>query len=197
MKTTGRRWMAAAAVAAAMLSASGVEAQVFTPTFMAPRSSSDLGIYLNDGPGDFSVEGIMRRAGGGYDLGLRLGVAEILDDAALLLGGELRNPLALGTAPLDLAFTAGVQGVIGEVDAIGLQAGLSIGHTFVSPGLAITPYLHPRIGMIDGWGANDDFDLEVLADLGVDVQFNGNLALRLGIPLEEHGSDWGIGLAWR
>jgi hypothetical protein len=172
-------------------------AQVFTPTFLAPRASSDAGIYLSDGPGEFALEGIFRRGFGGYDLGFRVGLADTRD-ATLLLGGELRSPLRAGTAPLDLALTAGAQALLGDVDAVGVQGGLSIGHTFVPGEITFTPYLHPRIALVDGLGVDDDFDLELLADLGLDLAFRSGLALRIGIALDdEAGGDWGVGLVWR
>lgn len=173
-------------------------AQVFTPTYQAPRSSSDVGIYLADGPGDFSLEGILRRGFGGYDLGLRAGIADT-PDLSVLLGADLRNPLTAGTAPIDLAFTAGVQGLIGDVTALGLQAGLSIGHTFLPAGggFTVTPYIHPRVALVDWGGPDDGFDAELLADLGFDFALRSGLLLRVGVSLSDPGADWGIGLAWR
>lgn len=174
-------------------------AQVFTPTYQAPRSSSDLGIYLADGPGDFSVEAVLRRGFGGYDLGLRGGIADTHDDASILLGADLRNPLSAGTAPIDLAFTAGVQAALGDVTALGLQAGLSLGHTFLPAGggFSVTPYIHPRIALVDSGHPADDFDLDLAADLGFDFVMTSGLILRLGINLSDPGADWGVGLAWR
>lgn len=189
------RWVLSLAVLAVLGSVGVLEAQVFTPTFMAPRSSSDVGIYLSDGPGDFSVEGIWRRSFGGYDLGFRVGVAD-MDDVAILVSGELRNPIALG-APLDLAITGAAQGAFGDRSAGGFVLGLSIGHTFASPELALTPYLHPRIGLVKGFRRSDEFDLDLLADLGFDLRISPRLDLRLGIGLVDRGADWGVGFAWR
>jgi hypothetical protein len=187
-----------AAIAAALVLGSGraAQAQVFTLPFMAPQSESSLGIYLSDYR-DLALEGIARGNFGGFNLGLRGGIVDGEDDASVTIGGELRNPLQLGTAPLDLAFTAGVQGILGDLDGIGAQAGLSIGHTFVpdTGGFRFTPYIHPRIAFID-WGEATDGDLELLADIGFDLDFATNLSLRLGINVGD-GADWGIGLAWR
>jgi hypothetical protein len=171
-------------------------AQVFTPTFQAPRTSNDIGVYLSD-IGDFGVEGILRRNFGTYDLGLRLGVASF-DGASLLLGADLRSPLHMGTAPIDMSVTAGAQAVLGDVDGAGFQMGLSIGHTFVAPELSITPYIHPRLALLTPLGRRDDkLDLDLLADIGFDVAFSRSLTLRLGVGLADRGADWGIGLAWR
>jgi len=183
-------------VVALFLSVVGVDqvaAQVFTPTYMAPRSAGDLGIYLSDGPGSFSVEGIMRRRSAPFDLGLRFGLADT-DDLSVLLGAELRNPVATG-APIDLAVTGFAQGVFGGVSGAGFLVGLAVGHTFAGGGIAFTPYLHPRFGLVQPLRRND-FDLELLADLGFDVSVSPRLDLRFGIGLGNRPSA-GVGFAWR
>lgn len=170
------------------------ESQVFTPTYMAPRSSSDVGIYLSDGPGEFAVEGIWRRMFGGYDLGFRAGLAD-LDDLGFLVGGEYRNPLALG-APLDISVTGAVQALLGDLSSVGFLVGASVGHTFVSDELAFTPYIHPRVGPVQGF-VSDEFDLELLGDIGLDIAAGSRLDVRIGFGLETRGAEWGVGLAWR
>lgn len=183
---------------AALTTAGAAEAQIFTPTFMAPRGSSDFGVYLSDGPGELAAEAIWRRGYGGNDLGFRVGIADTEPDASVLLAGELRSPLSVGTAPIDLAVTGGVQGVIGGADLLGAQLGLSLGHTFTGTPFSITPYIHPRIAVISGWGeGDDDAELDLLADLGIDFGVSPNLLLRLGIAFEQPGAGLGIGLAWR
>lgn len=167
-------------------------AQVFTPTFTSPRLLNELGVYLSDGPGDLAVEGIWR----GGPLGLRVGYVDVAG-GALSVGAEIRSPLPIQGAPLGLALTAGAQGLLGDADAVGIQGGLTAGYTFRAPGMFITPYLHPRIGMVNSFGGNNDWDLEVLADIGADVEFWTNLVIRLGINLSDIGSNWGVGLAWR
>lgn len=186
-----------AAVAAALaLGGEAAGAQVFTPTYLAPRVSSDLGVYVSDGPGDLAIEGIWRRAmAGGSGLGLRLGFADADGGTALLAGIDYRSPLALaGTAPVDLALTLGGQAALGEAEGFGAQVGLSVGYTFTTPELSVTPYIHPRLAFISVEGGDDG--IEPLADLGIDLGFAPNLSLRFGANLGD-GADWGIGLAWR
>lgn len=193
-----RRVLLSVLAACSVAAVETASAQVFTPTYQAPRSSSDIGIYLADGPGEFSLEGILRRGFGGYDIGLRGGIADT-PDLSVLLGADLRNPLTAGTAPIDLAFTGGLQALIGDVTALGLQGGLSIGHTFVPAGggFTVTPYIHPRVALVDWGGPDDGFDAELLADVGFDFAMRSGLMLRVGVSLSDPGSDWGIGLAWR
>lgn len=185
-------WVAAAA---AVLFAGQSQAQVFTPTFQSTARGSDIGLYLSDGPGELAIEGIWRRNFGTGDLGLRAGFADV-GDGALLVGADWRQPLNLQTAPLDLALTLGAQGAFGAGVGIGGQVGVAIGHTFAESGLRITPYVHPRVGVVAGIGDESDTELDVLADVGVDLDFTPNLSLRFGANLGE-GADWGIGLALR
>jgi hypothetical protein len=183
------------ALVGALLVSESAAAQIFTPTYMAPRSSGDIGIYVNDGPGSFSVEGIWRQRLGGYDLGLRAGLADT-DGVSIVVGADLRNPITAG-APLDLAVTGGAQGEFGnDRSAGGFQVGLSVGHTFTTPGLSFTPYLHPRVGLVKP-SRRSDFGLELLADLGFDVGISPNLDLRFGIAFDDFGAGWGVGFAWR
>jgi hypothetical protein len=178
------------------LSPIAAAAQIFTPTFMPPRPETTLGVYVSD-LGDLAVEGIARGHFGSYDLGLRGGVVDWKGEGnSLTVGGELRNPLALGTAPIDLSLTAGAQVLAGDVDRFGGQLGLSFGHTFVSPGLGVTPYIHPRIALLNHHGKDDDLGAELLGDIGVDLVFAPRLRVRFGAALSDVGADWGIGLAW-
>jgi hypothetical protein len=184
------------ALAAVVMAAAPGRAQVFTPPFQSTARVSDIGLYLSDGPGELAVEGIWRRGLGTGDLGLRLGFADA-GDGLLLLGADWRQPLALGTAPIDLALTFGGQLGVGDVSGIGGQAGLVFGHTFAEPGVRITPYVHPRVAIVSGIGnGNSGAEIDVLADIGADFGFAPNLTLRLGVNIGS-GADWGIGLAWR
>lgn len=185
-----KKMMTAAAVAAGalMVSAGNAGAQVFSPSYQSPVPMNELGIYLSDDPGEKALEGIYRQG----PLGLRVGYVDALD-GLLSIGGEVRVPL---TAPIPVAFTAGAQGLLGDDQAIGLQAGVSVGQRFVTPGVALTPYLHPRVAAIQGYGG-EDFETELLAELGLDAEFSNNLILRLSVGLSDETPGLGVGLAWR
>jgi hypothetical protein len=172
--------------------ASVAQAQVFTPTYQSPRLVNEVGIYLADGPGDLAVEGIWRAG----PLGLRLGFVDG-GGGLLSIGGELRNPIPMVGTPMGLAFTAGAQGLIGDNNVVGVQAGLSAGYTFVGQGLAFTPYLHPRVGLVGGFGTDEDMEFRVLADVGADIEFHNNILLHVGIKLDDVGSNFGVGLSLR
>jgi hypothetical protein len=182
--------MPAVAATALFVTAASAEAQVFTPSYQAPVVMDDIGVYLSDSPGDMALEGIWRSG----PVGLRVGYVDAEPEGLLSLGGEVRVPL---TAPIDIAFTAGAQGLIGDANALGLQAGLSLGERFVNPGVALTPYIHPRVALVDAGGTEDDFETELLAELGLDAEFSRNLILRLSVGLSDESPNVGVGLAWR
>lgn len=188
--------LGAVVVCAALASAGRVEAQVFSPTYMAPRVANEIGVYVSDSPGDLTAEGSLRGNFGGTMLGLRAGFAD-MNDAQLTIGGELLHPLAVMSAPLDFAVTGAAQALIGDVKLAGFTLGLDVGHTFVSPGLSVTPYIHPRLGITGRYGDGGEFDADLLADLGVNVDLAPNLSLRLGIGLTGPEANWGFGGAWR
>jgi hypothetical protein len=186
---------------ALVLLPAALEAQVFTPSYLAPRQSADRGIHISDGfarGGGLAVEGLWRFGFGGYDLGLRSGVGEADGDAYLLLGGDYRRPLALGTDPIDLAVTGGAQVGIGSDSFFGFDVGVTLGSTFTPEGIGVTPYLHPRLALVSIRDEERDrTGLAVLADLGVEVEVQPNFLIRLALGFGSETAAFGIGLAWR
>jgi len=188
------------ALVLALVSLPGIAAaQIFTPSYLAPRQSSDIGLHISDGwsrGGGLAFEGVWRRGFGLYDLGLRGGIAESSGDAVLLIGGDYRRPLALPTEPLAMALTGGAQAAVGSGSAFGVDAGLTVGSTFNPEGILITPYLHPRVALVRS-APRQNLGLELLADLGVEVEIQNNLIFRLALGFGSETADFGIGLAWR
>lgn len=192
---TRMRVRAGLAAVLLVVGATAAQAQVFTPTYMSPQQSSDMGVYLSDGPGDFAIEGVWRRDFGTYDLGFRGGIADY-GDVLFLLGAEFRNPLRVAEAPVVMAVTGGVQGAIGDVSAVGLQGGLTVGVEIAEAAFTFVPYLHPRLALIRSFGG-DDFDFDPLADIGFDFVLPQNITIRFGVGLGGPTASWGLGFAWR
>ena len=53
------------------------------------------------------------------------------------------------------------------------------------------------MALIDGFATDDDWDSELIAELGLDAEFSQNLILRLSVGLSDESPDVGLGLAWR
>lgn len=181
--------------------AARAEAQVFTPTFLSPIPSNDFGAYVSDWGGGLGVEGIWRRQSrGGSNLGLHAGYVDS-GDGSLTVGLDMRNPVVLAGAPIGLAFTVGGQAVVGDATYIGGQVGFTAGQALPVPGMTITPYVHPRLAIANGFVDDDDagendFNVDVLADVGLDLDFASGVSLRLGANLGD-GANWGLGVAFR
>ena len=109
----------------------------------------------------------------------------------LLIGGTFAHQLVTATQsmPLDMLLTAGANLAVGDpFTLLRLPLGVSVGHQFqLDGGMAITPYVHPRLTYdrcgdcaIDG-GAESD--LAVDFDLGMDFRFTPQLSARLSATL--------------
>jgi len=183
------------ALTAGLACASAVSAQIFTPSYTSPRSVGDFGIYVADGPGSFSLEGILRTGLGAYDFGFRGGMAAG-DPAHALIGVDLRNPFTITGAPLDFAFTAAFQGIVGEDGQAGGGVGITIGSTFVPGDFTFTPYAHPRFALIGGRDGRSGLDGRVLADIGLDFEFQP-VTFKLAFGLASPTPSWGLGVSWR
>ena len=189
------------AAAFALFTASAAEAQVFTPTFLSPVPSNDFGVYVTDWDGDaLGIEGIWRRQSrGGSNIGLHAGYVD-LGDGSLSVGIDIRNPVVLAGAPIGLAFTVGGQAVVGDETSFGGQIGFTAGQPLPAGNMTVTPYIHPRLAIANGFvgdaGTENEFDADVLADVGLDLTFASGLSLRFGANLGD-GADWGIGVAFR
>jgi hypothetical protein len=187
-----------AAVVAALVCASSLAAQIYTPSYASPRSMGDFGVYVADGPGNFSLEGILRSGLGAYDFGFRGGVATGVgpgDDTYALVGVDMRNPFTITGAPLDFAFTAAFQGMIGDDSRAGGAVGITTGYTFVPGDFRFTPYIHPRFALLSDRGESG-LDGRVLADLGLDFEFQP-MTFRLAFGLSSPTPSWGLGVSWR
>jgi hypothetical protein len=191
----GRMGRYVTAVALCLGMVAPAQAQIFTPTFMSPQRLDEMGLYLNQGPGSLSVEGLWRRNLGDFDLGVRGGVAG-LGGVTLLVGAEFRTPYLLPEVPLQTAFTGGVQAAIGDGGAAGVQGGLTIGLPVAAPDFTLVPYIHPRLAILSPFGA-DGVQIDPLADLGFDFIVQPNLVIRFAIGLGRGASDWGLGVSWR
>lgn len=126
-------------------------------------------------------------------------------DVQLLLGGTYARQLARASTdmPLDLLLTAGANAIVGDNFGLEIPVGISVGHRFpLEGGLALTPYLHPRVALQYcndcGPGGDSDTDLGVAFDLGANFEVSPRLSLRASFLFGDDDADAiGFGLAWR
>lgn len=173
-----------------------------SPTFFAPRSHDDVGLYLLkiEDFDDVGFAGIWRQSGN-INLGLRAGRAA--GDLGWLVGVELYGPLnVFGPASTVLAsWMVGGGAVFDDFTLLRIPVGVSFGLDLGSGGVAITPYVHPRVAFdlfTEGEGRNEDTETEfnVDVDIGADIALGDSFVLRGGFTIGDL-NNFGVGLAYR
>ena len=210
-KTVLRAAALAAAALCSLASRSGAQAWNY-PSFQQPRVvDREYNFLVADG-GDAGTtfafqwrEGVSVRD----QLSLDVGLADPdFGDTKFLLGGQYARQLVTSSAqvPFDLLLTAGVYGAFGDGSLVRLPVGVSIGRRFpLEGGLAITPYVHPRISLdicASSCGGGDRSDVSLDFDLGANFDFTSQFALRFSALFTGSDNDFwdnafGLSLAWR
>ena len=198
----------AALAAAVALPAADAAAQSLHPSFQLPRTvQREYNAAIADGDGTTAFlfqwhEGLTSASGFRFDGGL-LDIDE--SDVHFLLGATYQRQLNnAGTeVPLDLLLTVGGQAVLGDLVALEVPVGVSIGRRFPLDGaFALTPYAHPRVALQYcnecGADGDSDTDLGIGVDFGVDFEISTRMSLRGAFMIGSDDAEAiGIGLAWR
>ena len=180
-----RKLMKVGMLVAALAAPAAAHAQVAwdAPFLLPPRPGAGLGVYLVDvSAGGLGVLGTWRP--GEWNYGLRLGIAEAAGDNDLAVYGGLDYVSALHSSnasfPLDVDWQLGVGASISDMVRLSVPLGLSMGHTFNVQGAGLVPYFGPRV-VLDGFFGDavpeDNLDLDLALDLGIDIRFTGGGAL--------------------
>ncbi len=171
-----------------------------SPLLVGPGSPGGWSVFLAD-PG--SGLGVLAHWHGRAErtrLGLRFGVAEAPRDKMAVFGGaDLSGPLHAHSRdfPLDVIWVTGVGLGAGDHTLVSVPLGISLGRAFMADGAWIHPHVSPRL-VVDarmGRDRGDDLDLGLVIDLGVDLAFAQNWAIRFGASLGDR-SGVAVGLAF-
>lgn len=174
-------------VGAATLGPGAAAAQVAwdSPMLMPPAAAPGFGIFLL-GPagGDLGVLGTYRAPS--WNFGIRGGIAEESgrDDIAVLAGLDFNGELTRSSTefPLDVDWVFGAGFSVGDDFLLSFPLGLTVGHTFREDDVLFTPYATPRVVLDAFFGDNDNdrVDLDFAFDIGLDLRFTPDLAVRFG-----------------
>lgn len=195
-----RRTAALIALPLALLSLpSGASAQAAwdAPMLMAPGAPAGIGVHLvdpSDAPGSgLGVLGTWRANPAPVGLGFRLGFVEgASDDLAVTGGVDVSGMIATSDAesPFDLMWFAGAGiGIDGDA-LLSFPAGVSAGLSFEGEQVQFRPYVAPRV-VLDaflGDGVEEDLDLGLTAEIGLDLQFSQPWAIRASGSLGDRES---------
>ena len=177
------------------------------PSFQPPRLVSreyNFGLADADGAGTSLVFQWREQTGPKTQFSFDVGIADTEgQNSDLVAFGGIGLAQRLGSAtsevPLDCLLTGGIYLAIGPDFFFRLPIGLSLGHRFDLDGLAITPYIHPRVSLdfCDDCGGSD---IGLTFDLGASFEVSRTVAIRGAIIFS--GSDtfdndgFGISVAW-
>lgn len=195
-------------VAALLLAPAGAAGQVHweSPFHMGPDLTDGLGIHLVD-PTPGSGIGAMvtwRRGSMPGGVGLRIGLAEGYRDELSGFGGVDISGLLMARTeefPLDLMWATGAGGAVGDYALISFPLGLYVGRSIVGEGVRFVPYAGPRLTLDGHLGRertrtgpgggevvvdDDELELAFSVDLGGDIVFSDDLAVRFGASVGDH-----------
>ncbi len=195
----------AAGLAGGLALPRGLSAQAwFYPSFQTPQIADREYNFaaIAAGGADFLFqwrEGVAARTQLSVDAGIADG--EGPSNTKVFFGGQWARELVRATEPqpLDVLLTAGAGLAIGNGPGLfRIPVGVSVGHRFpLENGLAITPYVHPRlsIDVCAGCPAEaDDTQLNVDFDIGASFELTRQLAVRGSILFSGAADDTGIGI---
>ena len=182
----GGKWWCLA-VAALLVPAAG-EAQVAwdSPMLLPPGVGDGFGVFLVDVEGG-SLGAMATWRAPGWNFGIRGGVAERADDVGVFAGFDVNGALTRDRPdfPLDIDWVFGAG--LGIEDGVRISAplGLSVGHRFTGDGVTFLPYVTPHVVLDaflgdEGEGNDDDLDLELAVDLGLDLRLTPQFLIRFG-----------------
>jgi hypothetical protein len=203
-----------------LTTATGASAQQWdAPLFFAPYGMDELGLYYinSDVAGPFdNPQGLklIWRQTGNLNLGVHAGVGDFDFGESLILGAELYGPLRAlsGSTGLAVNWGLGLGAAFGksddqlgrEVDYIlfSIPLGASIGLRLGTGGIAITPFVHPRVSFdvlaetVEGFDEETHTDVGFAADLGAEIGLGQRFLLRGAYSLGDRDA-FGVGLAMR
>lgn len=189
-----RKRVLALAMGLVLFGAAKASAQVVwdAPFLVPPQAQRGMGIYLMDASwnGGMGVVGTWRSGARPQNLGLRIGLAEDWSGDMSGFGGvDLTGHLnrASSDFPLDVDWVFGAGVGIGRFAIMSIPVGLSVGHTFKGDGVSFTPFFTPRLALdayfgdrVRYWPNRDRLDLNLAADLGLDLAFQPTWKIRFG-----------------
>lgn len=201
IRETTRRLLPIAALLL-LVAPSEASAQIHwdSPFHMGPGLTDGLGIHLldSDPGGGVGLLVTWRRGSIPGGVGLRMGLAEGFRDELTGFGGVDVSGLLLGATddfPLDLGWAGGAGAAIGDYALVSFPLGLFVGRSFTDAGIRFSPYgglrldLDAHLGRDGGGpgpGDDDELELALSLDLGGDIVFGDDVAIRFGAAVGDH-----------
>lgn len=185
------------------ITAPAAEAQVAweAPLMVAVDTPAGWGVYLAD-PSPGGGIGVLstwrpRTAPGG--LGYRLGIAEDRGDDVSVYGGLDYSGLIVPATeefPLNMAWVLGAGLGVGDDVLLSFPLALAFSRSIQADEVWFNPYIAPRVTLDAFFGDGSELDLNLSADLGVDISFDPGWAIRFAGSLGSRDA-LAIGISFR
>jgi opacity protein-like surface antigen len=201
-----RRSLGLTAVAFAACVAESAAQASFTPAYNAPYRAFEShefggGVSFPAGDTDFAVEGQYRFGKGRFDIGVKVGIADGVDDTRGVAGVEARFRVVDHTErnfPLDGAVVLGV-GTYGLDRWVHPSAGISLGRRVDLDGFEFVAYGQPTVFLTtasaDASG-NDETRLDFGLGLGLDFEIADAVDLRTSFGVADGPRGVSFGVVW-
>jgi hypothetical protein len=177
------------------------------PSFQPPRLTPreyNFGLANSDNGGTSLVFQWREQAGPVSQFSFDVGIADPEGrESDIVAFGGVGFARRLGSptddVPIEFLWTVGAYLAIGNDFFFRVPLGLSLGHRFDLDGMALTPYLHPRLSLdfCDDCGGTD---LGITFDLGANFEVSRTVAIRAAAFFSGSdsfdGDGFGISLAW-
>jgi hypothetical protein len=169
-----------------------------TPMLIGPGAPGGFGIHLMEPwPGnELAVLGTYRTSPVPIGLGFRVGLGEGPRDELAVFGGvDVAGFLMRATAdvPIDVLWFAGAGLGVGNHLLLTFPLGLSVGAILDADQVRFAPYVAPRVVLDacmgddrrvpDACSPGDNLDLDVAADVGLDLSFDPRWTIRFAASL--------------
>ena len=166
-----------------------------SPALISPVAPSGLSLFLLEAAGgDLGALGTYRRGTGPVGYGFRFAIADEGgpdSDVAVAGGVDLSGFLsrAVEGSEVDLVWWSGAGIGVGGETLLTIPLGLIVGWSGSGGDIVLSPYggAHVVLDIISGDG--DNVDLDLVADLGLDLVLPSGWLLRFGATLADGGRD--------
>lgn len=177
------------------------------PAFQPPRITNreyNFGLANSDNGGTTLVFQWREQGGPVSQFSFDVGIADPEgQNSDIVAFGGVAFAKKLGSAstdvPFDFLLTAGAYLAVSNDFFFRLPVGVSLGHRFDLDGMALTPYLHPRVSL-DFCNDCGGSDIGVTFDLGANFEVSRTLAIRAAVMFggsdSIDGDGFGLSLAW-
>lgn len=197
-----RRMLVGAALSVAMSAPVSAQIAWESPAFISPVAPSGISLFLLEAAGgELGALGTFRRAAGPVGYGFRLALADEGGpdgDLAIAGGVDVSGFLARAVegSEVDLVWWSGGGIGIGSETLVTIPLGLIIGWSGSGGDVVLSPYGggHVTFDIVSGEG--DNFDLDLVGDLGLDIVLPSGWLIRFGATLADGDRD-AIALGFR